>query len=175
MNGLKQVFAIGLLCVLSACGGGSGSSGSDDNSHLSSRCESTSCAENKDYQILAHGQDGDYTDSRSFVVVKSPDAFEKLWYDNGEWETLPNVDFSQQMVVAVFNGQTSSSGHDIDIIAVEKYQNELVIEVVLTKPANDGKCQYAAIVTRPYQLVTVERSEQNIQFRSYEEKVNSCD
>lgn len=175
MNGLKQVFAIGLLFVLSACGGGSSSNGNDESSHLSTGCEPSNCAENKDYQVLAHGQDGDYTNSRSFVVVKSPDAFEKLWYDNGEWETMPDVDFDQQMVVAVFNGQTSTSGHDIDIIAVEDYQDELVIEVVLTKPANDGKCQYAAIVTRPYQLVTFERSDKNIQFRSYEEEHSSCD
>lgn len=173
MNVLKQLLAVSLLLTLAACGGGSGDSAG--NVLQSAQCESTGCAEDKSFSVLASGQDGSYTDNRSFMVVKSQQAFEDLWYDNGEWETAPEVDFSKDMVIAVFNGRANSTGYNVDVIAVEDYQDEIMVEVALTKPAAEGDCQYAAVVTRPYQLVTVEQSTKTVQFRSYEEEINSCD
>ncbi|MDD9893486.1 MAG: protease complex subunit PrcB family protein [Gammaproteobacteria bacterium] len=175
MNVLKQLFAISLFFTLAACGGGSGSAPSADNTLQAASCDPAHCAEDKSFSVLASGQDGSYTDNRSFMVVKSQQAFEQLWHDNGEWDTPPQVDFSKDMVIAVFNGRANSTGYNVDVVAVEDYQDELMVEVVLTKPDTNGDCHYATVITRPYQLVTIEQSTKAVQFRSYEEEVNGCE
>lgn len=175
MNVLKTTLVVSIFATLAACGGGSGDSSAAPNVSLQSASCDGSCAEDKSFDVLASGQDGHYTDNRSFMVVKSQDAYEQLWYDNGEWEAPPSVDFENNMVIAVFNGRANTSGHSVDVVAVEAFQDELMVEVVLTQPSENGECQYATVITRPFQLVTVERSDKNVQFRSYEEEVNGCE
>jgi hypothetical protein len=172
MKGPKQLFALGLLVVLSACGAG-GDDG--DAAGTLPNCSANQCPEDIPYAELAAGQDGSYTNSRSFMVVKTAEAFETLWTENDELGDLPSVDFEKQMVVAVFYGETDSSGYNIHVVAIEDHGNELVVDLVLSTPANFDHCQHLTVVTRPYQFVALTRSENNIQFRSHIEEQQDCD
>lgn len=173
MKRLKQLPVVGLLSLLAACGGGSGDSAISQTLQ-SADCASQACAEDKQFDVLASGQDGSYTDNRSFIVIKSQEALEQLWYDNGQYDAAPSIDFTKQMVIAVFNGRAQSSGYGIDVTAVEDQPQQLLVEVVLSEPVQDESCQYASVVTRPFQLVRLELSDKAVQFRSYEEEVDHC-
>ena len=84
---------------------------------------------------------------------------------------LPAVDFTQEMVIAVLDQQKSSGGFLLEITAIEEAEGNLVIRVNRRVPEPD--CAVAAVITQPFHIVRVPRSDLEPRLALSEETI-SC-
>ncbi|MEM7536928.1 MAG: protease complex subunit PrcB family protein [Chloroflexota bacterium] len=75
-------------------------------------------------------------------------------------ESLNALDYSQHYAILVFQGQKSSNGSGIEVQAINRLENRVMIESVTTKPSAHAH-QRGAIETSSYHLVQVDRLYEN--------------
>ena len=76
---------------------------------------------------------------------------------------LPNLDFSQSILVIVFAGEKPSGGYTIQVKRIIQTDQEVVVYVTETKPARD---QLAITqITYPYQIVILPRTTLPVHFK----------
>ena len=83
-------------------------------------------------------------------LIASQDQFRELWEVIGAEEPAPDIDFSEDVVAAVFAGEKPNAGYDIAVSKVED-ADARTITVTLAEPSND--CVYAQMITAPYQII----------------------
>jgi hypothetical protein len=68
---------------------------------------------------------------------------------------LPEVDFSQRMVIAVFQGEQSSGGFTITITDLVKNGKKLTAKITEVSPGTS--CGVTAALTQPYHIVVTDK------------------
>jgi len=76
---------------------------------------------------------------------------------NANAREIPKVDFSHEMVLAVFLGTRPTAGFKVEIKDVREAGGKLVVKVEETKPPKDAIL--AQVITSPYHVVVVKKSE----------------
>jgi len=105
-------------------------------------------------------------DSRQ-ASARSVSEWSKLWTQHAGERTRPDVDFSREVVVAVFMGTRPTAGFSTEIVRVREEGAALVVSYRETRPAPDSVA--AQILTSPFHIVAVPRgSTTNVKF----ERVN---
>ena len=112
-----------------------------------------------------HNERGDY-------VIKDSSELENLW---GKMQSrvsptpisaitdLPDVNFNDEMVIAVFQGTQSTGGYAIEITKIVEKKNSLEVFVKETSPSPDSMVTQA--FTQPYHIVKVKRVDKEVVFR----------
>jgi hypothetical protein len=75
---------------------------------------------------------------------------------------LPNIDFSQTLIIAVFAGAKPSGGYTIKVSRIVQTEQAVVVHVAEERPAR-GQAGIAQIVY-PYQIVSLPRTTLPIRF-----------
>ncbi len=86
------------------------------------------------------------------MVIRDANTWDQFWSELGAGDR-PDVDFTQNVVVAVAAGQRSSGGHEIAVDRITQTDEQLTIEVVETTPGPN--CITTSVVTRPADVVVV--------------------
>jgi hypothetical protein len=86
------------------------------------------------------------------LVIRDANAWAEFWTELGAGDR-PDVDFTQNVVVAVAAGQRRSGGYEIAVDRVNQADGQLTIEVVETTPSPN--CVTTGVVTRPVDVVVV--------------------
>ncbi len=89
------------------------------------------------------------------IVVKSEKQWKELWKEHsGAQAQEPKVDFSREMVVAVFLGVRNKAGYQIDIVTMPDPldKNKLVIFYKEIPPHGDFAAQ---MITHPFAMIKV--------------------
>lgn len=120
------------------------------------------------FETVAKGAQGPA--EAATVVARSQAEFDAAWTGAAGEDppSLGGVDFASKMVVAVFQGQQPTAGYDIEITSVG---SDYAIIYEVSRPAEG--CITAQVLTSPFHVVTVPRSDDEVSF-SAEEKVNPC-
>jgi hypothetical protein len=96
------------------------------------------------------------------VVIRDRGAWEELWTEHvmGQQQvaSLPNVDFTSQMVLAVFLGEKPSSGYAVSVVNATEVDGKLVVDVRVAVPPT-GMSELD-VLTRPFHMVMVPRTEE---------------
>ena len=87
--------------------------------------------------------------------ARSADDWAKLWNLHAGERTRPTVDFTRDVVVAVFLGTRPTAGFSIEITGVRQEGQTLVVSYKETRPAADSVA--AQVLTSPYHIVAVPR------------------
>lgn len=106
-------------------------------------------------------------------VLRTQAEWEKLWkqmhqvegqreQSSGRLPDLPKVDFTRQMVIAVFQGQKPSGGYSIEITKLVRNNGKLEVFVEETSPGKD--CFTIQIITYPHHIVVVDKSTDPLRF-----------
>jgi hypothetical protein len=96
------------------------------------------------------------------VVIRTDAEWQSLWQRHAPGRTAPAVDFSKNMVVAVFLGSRPSGGYAVQISGVRTVGNTLVVQWNESRP---GPGQVAAqVITSPAHIVAVPRHAGEVRF-----------
>ena len=96
------------------------------------------------------------------AVARTPDEWQALWQRHAPGRPAPAVDFTTQMVVAVFLGSRPSGGYQAEITGISTDGDVLVVRWAERRP---GPGQVAAqVMTSPSHLVTVPRHQGDVRF-----------
>lgn len=92
-------------------------------------------------------------------LITSPGQFRELWEMVGAEGPAPDIDFSENVVVAVFAGEKPTAGYGIAVSEVED-ADARTITVTLTEPGGD--CVLAQVITSPYQIIQLPKTTLNL-------------
>ena len=86
------------------------------------------------------------------LVIMDPATWSRFWSELGAG-VRPEVDFGNDLVIAVAAGERTTGGHDIEVRRVTRVGNELRIEVLETYPSEG--CVTTQAKTQPVDVVMV--------------------
>jgi hypothetical protein len=86
------------------------------------------------------------------LVIRDPATWAHFWSELGAG-VRPEVDFRNDLVIAVAAGERSSGGHDIEVRQVERAGGQLRIQVLETYPSEG--CVTTMAMTQPVDVVMV--------------------
>ena len=104
------------------------------------------------------------------LVIRDRDAWREVWTEINMLKLpsprLPEIDFSQEMVVVAGLGTRGSAGYGIIVDHAYEQDNQLEIAVVSRSPGSD--CVRAAVMTAPVDIVRLPKMEASVVFRETE-------
>lgn len=113
--------------------------------------------------------------SNQNLVLRKEAQFVAFWDSLHQNKTpipdLPNVDFSNQMVIAATMETQPSGGYSIEITQVSLKNGILGVKVLNSKP--DDGCITTGALTTPYHLVKLDKRNEEVAFFE-EEQINEC-
>jgi PrcB C-terminal len=81
------------------------------------------------------------------------EEWSKLWTAHAGSRSRPSVDFTKELVAAVFLGSRPSAGYSVDIVRARQDGAALIVTYKETRPSPDSVA--AQVLTSPYQIVAV--------------------
>jgi hypothetical protein len=96
------------------------------------------------------------------VIARSAEEWEALWRSHAPQKTLPAVDFSQNVVAAVFLGQRPTGGFVVRIVGTREEGGTLFVQYRETRPASGAIT--AQVLTAPFHIVALPRHAGQIAF-----------
>ena len=100
------------------------------------------------------------------IVVRSQSEWDALWARHMRVRTAPPpppaVDFSTEMVVALFLGERPTGGYAIEMTRVERTDSSLAVHFRVTKP--DPGAMLMQVLTQPFHLIKLPRVDEPLRF-----------
>ncbi len=120
---------------------------------------------------LVKGQAGDIHKKKRLVISNKAD-WETLWHKLQEKDrTIPRVDFSQSLVLAVFQGKKPNGGHLVSIDHVCRDDQNIAVTVLNKKPKEE--CLVSSALTYPFHVVKISKATFNdVSFN--EKEIETC-
>jgi len=108
--------------------------------------------------------------SRDSFVIKDDGEWVGLWkrHTSNQFPgpPIPRVDFSSEMVVAVFAGERGSGGYQIQVDRINDLGNRLVVAVSESYPGSGpGSDSHTMGMTHPFHIVRLARSSLPVVFQ----------
>lgn len=118
------------------------------------------------FTVVAEGDTAaDYPDQQG-VVIGSPAEWEAVWEQLHRYTipqpALPEMDFTQHTVLAVFAGEKRSGGYTIRVERVTQTDQAVIVHVTETAPG--PRDITTALITYPYQVVKIPRTSLPVHF-----------
>jgi hypothetical protein len=107
-------------------------------------------------RTIAKGDQSNVDDARQ-VLVRTEAEWTKLWQQHAPDQPKPAVDFSKEMVVAVFMGSRPNAGFSTTITAATAANGALLVRYNETTPRAGAVS--AQILTFPYHIVAISRAD----------------
>jgi hypothetical protein len=90
------------------------------------------------------------------AVARTTEEYDALWRSHMPTRQPAAVDFSKEMVVAVFLGSKPTAGYGVTIVSATAEGNALQVRYRETSPPPDAIT--AQVITHPYQIVAISKS-----------------
>lgn len=117
------------------------------------------------YTIIDQGVHSGLTLSKQ-LVIGNPADWQELWgvHQSNRRPTrpLPPIDFSKDMIIAVFLGEQPTGGHRVMIRGLEKTPGSLQVSISIDAPDKDALVTMA--LTQPYVIIRTLRTNLPVQF-----------
>ena len=105
-----------------------------------------------------------------YQVIRSQTEWEELWdkivADITPKPELPEIDFSEHMLIAAFMGQQPTGGYSIEIAAAFYYIDDIMVTVKKHYPPSGSGV--ITVLTQPYHVVKIEKSDRKVVFQQVE-------
>ena len=118
--------------------------------------------------------DSGHAEAQNYVIKTETEwrsLWEKIFSNTSEKLPLPEIDFTRRTIVAVFQGAQPSNGYEISIEAIVETENSL--EVAIKAFAPGKRCVLTGIVTKPFDIVEIEKTDKEVLFH-VKHKVRNC-
>jgi len=119
------------------------------------------------FETIEHGYYSGIKESGS-QVFRSSSKFEVFWNRHvmgiSPKPSLPNVDFTNSMIVNVMRGEKNSGGYGIEIKSIVETDSEIVVLSETTDPCS--YCAVTQVLTQPFHVVETQASVKPVRFRN---------
>ena len=112
---------------------------------------------------VARGSMSAITEPRE-VVVRSSAEWNALWKEHGSTQPLPAVDFSKELVAAVFLGSRPTGGFSVEVVGARVEGDALVFEYVEQRPGRDSIV--TQVLTSPFHIVKLPAHKGSVRFQA---------
>lgn len=105
-------------------------------------------------------------DDRKDYVIKETSEWSNLWDIVVTWlpkPDFPGIDFRDEMIVAVFQGNFSTGGYGVKITKI--IENENFVEIFVEEISPSGGDPVTAAFSQPYHIVKMKRVDKEVIFR----------
>jgi hypothetical protein len=170
MNGTRLALVAAVTIAVGCGGGGSGSGkiggGSSGGSTGSGGMQTPQVVT---FDILEEGQQSQHplATAGGELVVRDNATWLQFWGQHKPNTRPLAVDFAQQQVICVFQGQQPSTGYAIDTQQAVQTGQDIELEVAERTPA-PGSIQ-SRVITFPYQLVSFAASTGSVMVKRYDQ------
>ena len=96
------------------------------------------------------------------AVARTAAEWSALWKAHNFDKPAPPVDFSKEMVVAVFMGSRPSAGYGVRIVSAEPRDGALIVRYAESRPAPGTMT--AQVLTSPYAIAAVPKFVGEVKF-----------
>lgn len=96
------------------------------------------------------------------AVARTQAEWTALWKAHDFDKPVPAVDFSREMVVAVFMGSRPTAGYSVEITSVDERRSATVVSYRETMPARGAIA--AQVITFPFHIVAVPNRSGDVTF-----------
>ncbi len=110
------------------------------------------------FTVLTEGQDSGSVDRRTNFRITTEEELQELWsmiYSSGG-PGIPHVDFSEDEVIAVFDGSHSSAGYRVEVTDVTDADGKRTVRITRHAPTDD--CAVASVITSPFVIISVPKT-----------------
>ena len=145
----KIIPLVGLISILLISGCITQRSGQELTFETISKGSYSGHDERKDYVIRESSEWENLGDKMQSRVSPTPD--------------LPDVNFNDEMVIAVFQGSQSTGGYAIEITKIVEKENSVEVFIKETSPSPDSMVTQA--FTQPYHIVKTKRVDKEVIFK----------
>lgn len=114
------------------------------------------------FRTIVQGAHSGYQ-TANHMVIDNPEEWADVWQQHASDiippPPIPEVDFTDDQVVAVFMGEKRTGGYSVEILTVETNSSEvddltsLVIQVEYRQPQLGDIVQ--EVITHPYHIITI--------------------
>ena len=122
--------------------------------------------EQTDFETVSEGNYSGHDDKKEYVI-KDISQWKTLWsLVNSRaipQSDLPNINFDDEMVIAVFQGSHSTGGYSIEIVEILEKANSLEVTVKETSPSPGSIVTQA--FTQPYHIIKTKKVDKEVLFR----------
>ncbi|MDD2665590.1 MAG: protease complex subunit PrcB family protein [Methanocellales archaeon] len=132
---------------------------------LVSGCVTQLSGQELTFETISKGSSSDH-DERKDYVIRDLSEWGTLW---GKVHSrvsltppLPNVNFEDEMVIAVFQGSHPTGGYAIEITQIVEKESSIEVFVKETSPSPDSVVTQA--FTQPYHIVKTKRVDKDVIF-----------
>jgi protease stability complex PrcB-like protein len=91
------------------------------------------------------------------VLVRTDAELRQLWQQHAPERPMPKVDFSREMVVAVFMGSRPNAGFSTSIVSATAANGALIVRYTETRPPAGSVS--AQVLTFPYHIVAIPKAD----------------
>lgn len=114
------------------------------------------------FATIARGQHSGIEEARE-AVVRSASEWKAVWKEHAPGQPAPAVDLNRSTVAGVFLGSRPTGGYAVEITAVERDGDDVIVVYRETKP--DPNAMVTQVLSSPYHLVRFERVSGQVRFR----------
>ena len=129
------------------------------------------------FQILAGSGNGREENTRQVVAKTQAEAitmWSEMLYADSQQEPiqLGQLDFSKEMVVGVSMGMKATGGYKIEVASIIDLPSKLVVNSMNSYPGVG--CPVTEAITRPFQIVSLPRTNKPVEFHFQELHAEAC-
>lgn len=122
------------------------------------------------FKTINRGFNSNQAAQNNYVIKSEEEWISILQKTNAE---LPApVDFDDEMILAVFQGEKPTGGYNIEIRKI--VENENTIEVLVSETSPGSKCMVTDALTSPFHIIRIQKSDKEVLFRT-EKVVTACE
>ena len=105
-------------------------------------------------------------------IVKTQQEWRQLWIQTTYYDIeAQNINFDDNMVIAVFQGQKPTGSYEIEITKIIERGNYIEVKVKEVSPGPN--CAADTVITSPYHIVEVKKSDKPVRF-TFEQEITQC-
>lgn len=127
------------------------------------------------FSTVLKGEVGGEIKNKNYLITKEKD-FENIWNFINKNITpkpaMPKIDFNKEAVIAAFQGEKPTGGYGVEIVKI--IEDSGAVNVLIKEKSPGVFCAVPEVITSPYHLVKIEKTEKKFDFRTQEE-ISKCE
>lgn len=135
--------------------------------------ESSSEETELQFETIAKGSGG-HSEKVNYLIENDSD-WEELWEKVNSLSISkppsPEVDFTQNSIIAIFQGMKSTGGYSIEIIKVVETENS--VEVFIKEVSPGENCIVTQAFTQPHHIIKTKKIDKKVNFTT-EQEIKDC-